>query len=116
MKINGKDFSVMEVTFNHVCALEDMGIDLGSSGKTLSTLRAFVALALDETVEEAGTDIEKYVEEGNGLKELVSVMTESMEKSGFFALSPRKQTRGKQLCRKFPKRKRKIQKYARCHL
>ena len=47
MKLNGKDFSVMEVTFNHVCALEDMGIDLGSSGKTLSTLRAFVALALD---------------------------------------------------------------------
>ena len=102
MKINGKDFSVMEVTFNHVCALEDMGIDLGSSGKTLSTLRAFVALALDETVEEAGSDIEKYVEQ--------------WRKAVFFALSPRKQTRGKQLCRKFPQRKRKIQKYARCHL
>ena len=27
MKLNGKDFSVMEVTFNHVCALEDIVID-----------------------------------------------------------------------------------------
>ena len=95
MKINGKDFSVMEVTFNHVCALEDMGIDLGSSGKTLSTLRAFVALALNETVEEAGADIEKYVEEGNDLKELVSVMTESMEKSGLCRALAKKADAGK---------------------
>lgn len=105
MKINGKDFSVMEVTFNHVCALEDMGIDLGSSGKTLSTLRAFVALALDETVEEAGADIEKYVEEGNDLKELVSVMTESMEKSGFFCALAKKADAGKATVQKVPEKK-----------
>ena len=105
MKINGKDFSVMEVTFNHVCALEDMGIDLGSSGKTLSTLRAFVALALDETVEEAGADIEKYVEEGNDLKELVSVMTESMEKCGFFRALAKKADTGKATVQKVPEKK-----------
>ena len=105
MKLNGKDFSVMEVTFNHVCALEDMGIDLGSSGKTLSTLRAFVALALDETVEEAGSDIEKYVEEGNDLKELVSVMTESMEKSGFFRSLAKKADAGKATVQKVPAKK-----------
>ena len=94
MKLNGKDFSVMEVTFNHVCALEDMGIDLGSSGKTLSTLRAFVALALDETVEE-----------GNDLKELVSVMTESMEKSGFFRALAKKADAGKATVQKVPAKK-----------
>ena len=94
MKINGKDFSAMEVTFNHVCALEDMGIDLGSSGKTLSTLRAFVALALDETVEE-----------GNDLKELVSVMTESMEKSGFFRALAKKADTGKATVQKVPEKK-----------
>ena len=105
MKLNGKDFSVMEVTFNHVCALEDMGIDLGSSGKTLSTLRAFVALALDETVEEAGSDIEKYVEEGNDLKELVSVMTESMEKSGFFRALAKEADAGKATVQKVPEKK-----------
>ena len=105
MKLNGKDFSVMEVTFNHVCALEDMGIDLGSSGKTLSTLRAFVALALDETVEEAGADIEKYVEEGNDLKELVSVMTESMEKSGFFRALAKKADAWKATVQKVPAKK-----------
>ena len=105
MKLNGKDFSVMEVTFNHVCALEDMGIDLGSSGKTLSTLRAFVALALDETVEEAGADIEKYVEEGNDLKELVSVMTESMEKSCFFLALAKKADTGKATVQKVPAKK-----------
>ena len=105
MKLNGKDFSVMEVTFNHVCALEDMGIDLGSSGKTLSTLRAFVALALDETVEEAGADIEKYVEEGNDLKELVSAMTESMEKSGFFCSLAKKADAGKATVQEVPAKK-----------
>ena len=105
MKINGKDFSVMEVTFNHVCALEDMGIDLGSSGKTLSTLRAFVALALDETVEEAGADIEKYVEEGNDLKELVSVMTESMEKICCFRALAKKADAGKATVQKVPAKK-----------
>ena len=105
MKLNGKDFSVMEVTFNHVCALEDMGIDLGSSGKTLSMLRAFVALALDETVEEAGADIEKYVEEGNDLKELVSVMTESMEESGFFRALAKKADTGKATVQKVPEKK-----------
>ena len=105
MKLNGKDFSVMEVTFNHVCALEDMGIDLGSSGKTLSTLRAFVALALDETVEEAGSDIEKYVEEGNDLKELVSVMTESMEKGGFVRAVAKRADAGKTTVQKVPEKK-----------
>lgn len=105
MKINGKDISVMEVTFNHVCKMEDMGIDLGSTGKTLSTLRAFVAIALNESAEEAGADIEKYVEDGNDLKELVEVMTKSMENSGFFRALAKKADAGKATVQKVPAKK-----------
>ena len=47
----------------------------------------------------------RSVEEGNDLKELVSVMTESMEKSGFFRALAKKADAGKATVQKVPTKK-----------
>lgn len=83
MKINGKEVK-LEVTFNTICQLEDMGVDITESAKPMSMLRGFIALALNESLEDAGKEIEQYVVNGGDIKELTGVMTSALKESGFF--------------------------------
>lgn len=105
MKINGKELKQTEVTFNFICQMEDMGIEIGADRKTMSMLRGFIAICLDETVEEAGEDIEKYIIDGGDMKELVKFMTDAMEESGFFQALAKKADAGKATVQKVPAKK-----------
>lgn len=93
MKINGKEVK-LEITFNTICQLEDMGVDISESSKPMSMLRGFIAVALGESLEEAGKEIEEYIVGGGDVKELVDAMVSALKESGFFqALAKKAKTR-----------------------
>ena len=60
MIINGKELK-LEITFNTICQLEDIGVSLGEDRKTMSMLRGFVAIGLGISPDEAGEEIERFV-------------------------------------------------------
>lgn len=104
MIINGKELK-LEITFNTICQLEDMGVSLGEDRKTMSMLRGFVAIGLGISPDEAGTEIEKFVEDGGDITELVKVMSDAMENSGFFQSLAKKADAGKETHKKVPAKK-----------
>ena len=84
MKLNGKEYKIPEFDFNAVCQLEELGIDLiGQNAKPLSTLRAFVALAVGAT-EKAGKELETHLANGGSLEEVMKEVNAALQKSGFF--------------------------------
>ena len=104
MIINGKELK-LEITFNTICQLEDMGVSLGEDRKTMSMLRGFVAIGLGVSPDEAGAEIEKFVEDGGDITELVKVMSDAMENSGFFQSLAKKADAGKEAHKKVPAKK-----------
>jgi hypothetical protein len=93
MIINGKELNVenITITFNTLCKLEEMGVDMSNNARPMTMIRAFIALYLHETVDQAGKDIEQYVIDGGDLQALVTPISDAFEKSGFFqALSKQK--------------------------
>lgn len=54
MKINGTEYTMPELNFNTMCKLEDMGVSLTEMDqKVLTTVRGFLALAMDDDLEKA---------------------------------------------------------------
>nr|DAU40935.1 MAG TPA: tail assembly chaperone protein [Bacteriophage sp.] len=104
MIINGKELK-LEITFNTICQLEDMGVSLGEDRKTMSMLRGFVAIGLGISPDEAGVEIEKFVEDGGDITELVKAMSDAMENSGFFQSLAKKANAGKETHAKVPAKK-----------
>lgn len=104
MIINGKELK-LEITFNTICQLEDIGVSLGEDRKTMSMLRGFVAIGLGISPDEAGEEIEKFVEDGGDITELVKAMSDAMESSGFFQSLAKKANAGKETHEKVPAKK-----------
>mgnify|MGYP006907949885 CR=1 FL=1 len=104
MIINGKELK-LEVTFNTICQLEDMGVSLGEDRKTMSMLRGFVAIGLGVSPDEAGVEIEQFIENGGDITELVKAMSDAMENSGFFQALAKKADAGKATVQKIPAKK-----------
>ena len=104
MIINGKELK-LEITFNTICQLEDIGVSLGEDRKTMSMLRGFVAIGLGISPDEAGEEIEKFVEGGGDITELVKAMSDAMGNSGFFQSLAKKADAGKETVQKVPAKK-----------
>ena len=104
MIINGKELK-LEISFNTICQLEDMGVSLGEDRKTMSMLRGFVAIGLGISPDEAGVEIEKFIEGGGDITELVKVMSDAMENSGFFQALAKKADAGKETHKEVPAKK-----------
>lgn len=84
MKLNGKEYKIPELDFNTVCQLEEHGIDLvGQNAKPLTTLRAFVALAVGDT-EKAGKELEAHLANGGSLEDVMKEVNTVLQNSGFF--------------------------------
>lgn len=85
MKINNKEYTIPELSFNAMCKLEDMGVNFADmEKKTLSTVRGFLALAMDGNLDKAGTELEKHLASGGNIEEVVTEIGKAVEKSGFF--------------------------------
>lgn len=85
MKINNKIYKIPELNYNTICILEEMGISLTDMDKRVfSTVRGFVALAMDGNFEKAGEEIEEHLNNGGSLDEILEEINKAVEESGFF--------------------------------
>lgn len=80
--INGRQYKAPEITFNAICELESMGVDL-QKGSRLSKLRGYLALALKD-IDLAGNEIEEHLIAGGSLDEIAIAFTDAVESSRFF--------------------------------
>lgn len=85
MIINGKKYIVDGFSFNDICNLEGMGINLENMDeKMFSTIRGVLAIIMKTDLETAGSELEEHVIAGGNLEELSKDIAKVMENSGFF--------------------------------
>lgn len=85
MVINGKEYRIPELNFNTMCMLEDMGLSLVDMDKrVLSTVRGFLALAMDGDFEKAGEELENHLTYGGDLDGMMEEINKAVSESGFF--------------------------------
>lgn len=94
MIINGKNYRPAALTFNNVCNMEEMGANLNEAqSKSMSLLRAYLAVSMNVTAEVAGNEMEAHVINGGDFTELGECLEEALKDSGFFqALNKRTET------------------------
>lgn len=85
MLINEKNYTLPELNFNAMCRLEEMGINLADMDKkVLTTVRGFLALAMDGDFVTAGKELEIHLAKGGNLDQMVREISKAVENSGFF--------------------------------
>ena len=83
--VNNKTYVAKEFTFNLLCDLEDQGLSLEDiEKKPMSLIRTYVAFCGNVSKEVAGREIEAHVISGNKLNDILEVLSEEMNNSGFF--------------------------------
>ena len=85
MTINGKTYKPVDLDFNAICDLEDLGISLQDiQNKNLSLIRAFLMMSGNMTKEEAGAEIQAHLASGGNFESLAEPLGKAFEESGFF--------------------------------
>ena len=85
--VNGKSYRAKEFDFNFLCDLEDQNLSLEDiDKKPMSLIRSYLAFSADITKEQAGIEIEKHLENGGKFNDIVEIMGQQMQDSGFFCL------------------------------
>lgn len=85
MVINGKHYVMPELDFNSMCRLEEMGVGLTDMDKkVLTTVRGFLALAMDGDFVQAGKELEAHLSKGGNLEQMMEEIKQAVENSGFF--------------------------------
>lgn len=83
--VNGKSYKAKEFDFNFLCDLEDKNLSLEDiDRKPLSLIRAYVAFSAGMTEEAAGREVEAHLENGGEFNDVIEVMSQQMQDSGFF--------------------------------
>ncbi len=83
--INGKSYQGAEMTFNNVCRMEEMDAPITYGAKvSFSMLRAYLALCMNTSKENAGEELEKHIVNGGTMDELSEVMADAIDNSDFF--------------------------------
>lgn len=85
IQINGKKYQGAEMTFNNVCRMEEMDAPITYGAKvSFSMLRAYLALCMNTSKENAGEELEKHIVNGGTMDDLSEAMAEAIENSDFF--------------------------------
>ena len=85
MKINNREYIIPELNFNAMCTLEELGASFSEMDKkVLSTVRAFLALAMGGDTEKAGKEMEAHIASGGSFDEIMVDISRAVEESGFF--------------------------------
>lgn len=83
--VNGTEYTAKPFDFNLVCDLEDMGVSLEKAGKKpMSMVRAYFGLCAGRGKEYAGKELEEHIIGGGKFDEIMTAMSDEMEKSDFF--------------------------------
>lgn len=83
--VNGMEYKAKPFDFNLVCDLEDMGISLEEAGrKPMSMVRAYFGMCMGKGKETAGKELERHIVGGGKFDDIMTAMSDEMEKSDFF--------------------------------
>lgn len=88
-EFNGKQLK-LEIDYNTMCELEDMGLSIMEiETKTMTTIRALLYIALRKTdksitIEETGKQVTEYFANGGNIEKLGEAFTKAINNSGFF--------------------------------
>ena len=83
--VNNKTYKAKEFDFNFLCDLEDQNLSLEDiDKKPMSLIRSYLAFSANITKEQAGVEIEKHLENGGKFNDIVEIMGQQMQDSGFF--------------------------------
>ena len=83
--VNGVKYTAKEFTYNVICDLEDMGVQLSDFGaKPMSMVRAYLSICAGKDADFAGKEIEEHIINGGSLEDIMNAMSDAMDKSGFF--------------------------------
>ena len=83
--VNGTEYKAKPFDFNLVCDLEDMGISLEEAGrKPMSMVRAYFGMCTGKGKEVAGKELEAHIIGGGKFDDIMTAMSDEMEKSDFF--------------------------------
>lgn len=84
MKLNGNEYTIPEINFKTMCALEDYGVDISSLlDKPLRTILAFATLAIGDE-DKAAHEIETHIANGGNFEDMGQEIRAAIENSGFF--------------------------------
>lgn len=82
---NGKTYKAAPFSFNTICDLERYGVSLADiSERPLSTVRGYLGICGHMTMEQAGTEFEEAIINGESLDTIMEVMNGQINESGFF--------------------------------
>lgn len=86
--LNNRRYEAKEVDFNLICDLSDMGINImdmsGLRDNPLSVIRAYVALCMGVDKQTAGAEVQEHIIGGANFDEILGIITNKMDSSGFF--------------------------------
>ena len=83
--VNGKSYRAKEFDFNFLCDLEDQNLSLEDiDKKPMSLIRSYLAFSANISKEQAGQEIEAHLEGGGKFNDIVEIMSQQMQDSGFF--------------------------------
>ena len=84
-EVNNKIYKAKEFNFNLLCDLEEQGLSLDEvEKKPMSLVRTYFMFCSGLSKENAGLEIEAHVEKGGEFTEIVAIISEQMQESGFF--------------------------------
>ena len=85
VQINGKKYQSAEMNFNNVCRMEEMDAPITYGAKvSFSMMRAYLALCMNTSKENAGEELEKHIVNGGNMDSLSDALAEAIETSDFF--------------------------------
>lgn len=84
-EVNGRIYKAREFDFNFLCDLEEQGLSLDDvEKKPMSLVRTYFMFCAGLSKENAGKEIESHIEKGGDFTDIVEVISEQMQDSGFF--------------------------------
>ena len=84
-EVNGRIYKAREFDFNFLCDLEEQGLSLEEvEKKPMSLVRTYFMFCAGISKENAGKEIEEHIAKGGEFNDLVEVISQQMQDSGFF--------------------------------
>ena len=84
-EVNGRIYKAKDFNFNLLCDLEEQGLSLEEvDKKPMSLVRVYFMFCSGLSKENAGLEIESHVANGGEFTDIVNIISEQMQDSGFF--------------------------------
>lgn len=83
--LNGNSVVAKKFDFNALCELDNYGVSIQDmTNKPFAFIRAYIAYSMGLSLDDAGNEVEKHIENGGKLDEMFRIINKELEESGFF--------------------------------